>query len=293
MSVAALSHAGVPRASAVALTDIPESTLIERAVAGDRDAFGELYRRYRDDVHRILGRLLRDFPADVDDVASEVFVTALEQIGDYEDRGRPFASWLHTLIHFKARQHRNWRTSRREYELVVPDSASAELMARRGLSPENEAILHLELERLLRSLPARRRLALILRDWAGWSYGEIARALKLSHHATDALVTNARKAAREAALGHQAVRQQHPSRPARPAAQGPAQDRVLAEIAAAGGTGITRNVLRKRTDLPAAQLAFIVDLLSQQRLISVAQEPTLPRPTTRYCVANGVATEAA
>ncbi|HSR22619.1 MAG TPA: sigma-70 family RNA polymerase sigma factor [Candidatus Eisenbacteria bacterium] len=200
MSVAVLAHASVIQPSAINLRDLDEPAVIARAVAGDSDAFGELYRRYRDDVHRILNRLLRDFPADVDDVASLVFTTALEQIPSYQDRGRPFGSWLRTLIRYRALEHRAWRRSRREDELAAPDSAAAGLMAQRGLNPEDEAILRLELRRLLRSLPARRRLALVLRDWAGWSYDDIARALKVSHRAADAVINQARKAAREAAF---------------------------------------------------------------------------------------------
>ncbi len=203
MSVAVLSQVAAAAITATDLANLEESALIGRAVAGDHEAFGELYRRSRSDVHRTLRRLLRDFPADVDDVASQVFMTALEQIPSYQDRGRPFIAWLHTLTRFRATQHRNWRRSRREDELAAPDSPSGDLMAARGLSPENEAILRLELRRLLSSLPARRRLALVLRDWAGWSYDEIARALKMSHRATDALINNARKAAREAALSQQ------------------------------------------------------------------------------------------
>ncbi len=65
-------------------------------------------------------------------------------------------------------------------------------------------------------------------------------------------------------------------------AQGSARDRVLAEIEAAGSTGITRNLLRKRTEVPAAQLDGIIDQLVEQRLISVTQEPTPYCPTTRY-----------
>jgi RNA polymerase sigma-70 factor (ECF subfamily) len=282
VSVAVLPQVVAAGASTIPLADLDEPSLVQRAVARDSDAFGEIYHRYSGDVHRILSRLLRDYPADVDDVASQVFVTALEQIPSYQDRGRPFSAWLRTLIRYRALEHRNWRRSRREDELPAPGSASAELMARRGMNPEDEAILRLELRRLLRSLTARRRLALALRDWAGWSYEEIAHALNTSHRNADAVIVQARKAVCKAALGQQALRERYPSRPTRPAAQGSAQDRVLAEIEASGSPGITRNVLRKRAGLPAAQLAGIVDLLTQQRLISVAQEPTLPRPTTRY-----------
>jgi RNA polymerase sigma-70 factor (ECF subfamily) len=329
MSVAVLPHASVIRPSAINLPDLDEPAVIARAVDGDKEACGELYHRYRDDVHRILNHLLRDFPTDVDDVASQVFVTVLEQITSYQDRGRPFSAWLHTLIHFKALEHRNWRTSRREYELAVPDSASADLMAQRGLSPENEAILRLELRRLLNSLTARRRLALVLRDWAGWSYDEIARALNLSHRAADALVTQARKAAREAALSERAladrttcecgcgrpvadsangsrrfasqdcwqrVEAASRERPAGPMADGAtrrqsSEECVLTAIVATGSTGAMRSELLKRTEVPAARLDRILDLLVRQRLISIAQEPGYRRIVTRYRAVASAAAE--
>ncbi len=180
---------------------IDEATLVERAVAGDREAFGELYSRYRTKVHRVLNRLLSDYPSDVDDVASQVFVKALEQIGTYEDRGRPFGAWLNGIIHWRVVAHRQWRAARREDELASPGSSSAQVMAVHGLSTEDQAILRLELRALLNSLGARQRLALVLRDWAGCSYEDIARALQLSPHATDGLITRARLAARETALG--------------------------------------------------------------------------------------------
>ena len=201
MSVAVLSHASVTRASATDLANLDEPALIERAVAGDREAFGELYRRHQDIVTRVVKQRLRAYPSDVDDVASEVFLRAFNLIGTYEQRGRPFGAWLKEIARWRTVSHRSWRTHRREEGM--PDttgSKMARILAQRSLDPDDEAILRLELRRILRSLPARCRVALVLRDWAGWSYDDIASALNLSHRATDALVNNARKAAREAAL---------------------------------------------------------------------------------------------
>jgi RNA polymerase sigma-70 factor, ECF subfamily len=292
LSVAVLSHASVTRASATNLTDLDESALVERAKSGDREAFGELYHRYRDDVHRILNRLLRDFPADVDDVAAQVFVSALEQIPSYQDRGRPFLTWLKTLIHYRALEHRNWRRSRREDEMPASDSAEADLMAQRALSPENEAILRLELRRLLNSLTARRRLALVLRDWAGWSYEEIARALNTSDRNADAIITQARKAAREAGRGERplanrrrvenAPRERPASHPMAATRRQSSEECVLAAIVATGSTGAMRTELLRRTEVPAARLDRILDLLLRQQQISVAREPGYRRLVTRY-----------
>jgi RNA polymerase sigma-70 factor, ECF subfamily len=182
-----------------------EARLVRRAQAGDMEAFGELYAHYRHKVHCVLNRLLRDYPSDVDDVASQVFLYALERIGSYEDRGRPFGAWLNGIIHFRVRAHRQWRAAKREDELAEPTAAVAQVMAVRGLSTEDHAILRLELRALLNSLNARPRLALLLRDWAGWSYEDIARALHLSLWATNGIVNRARRTAREAAQGARPV----------------------------------------------------------------------------------------
>src|SRR2546421_214817 len=84
-------------------TDIPRAASdargpARRAVARDPAASGELHSRHRDMVHRVLNRLLSDFPSDVDDVASQVFLAAFEQMPMYEDRGRPFAAWLRSIL---------------------------------------------------------------------------------------------------------------------------------------------------------------------------------------------------
>jgi RNA polymerase sigma-70 factor, ECF subfamily len=200
VSVAVLSPAGTARTAASDLANLDESTLVERAKSGDREAFGELFRRHQDTVLRVVRRRLRAYPSDVDDVTSEVFLRAFNLIGTYEQRGRPFAVWLKEIARWRTVSHRSWREHRREDGLAATEGSDiARVLAERSLNPEDAVILRLELQRMLRSLPARRRLALVLRDWAGWSYDDIGRALKLSEAATDRLVNRARKAARSMA----------------------------------------------------------------------------------------------
>lgn len=73
----------------------PGDTLIDRARAGDRAAYGELVRRYRPAIYGLLLAWLRD-PTESDDVAQEVFLHSMRKIGQLRD-GRCFAAWLRQI----------------------------------------------------------------------------------------------------------------------------------------------------------------------------------------------------
>src|SRR3990172_1254544 len=88
-----------------------ERDLIRRAQQRDADAFTELYRRHVDMIYRYA--LLRGGDESVaEDLTSEVFMRALEAIGDYEDRGTPLAAWLYRIA--RARVIDYWRRAPRQ-----------------------------------------------------------------------------------------------------------------------------------------------------------------------------------
>jgi RNA polymerase sigma-70 factor, ECF subfamily len=67
------------------------------AIAGDREAFAELWQAHRDFVFTYAYRRLPDY-ATAEDIASEVFVRALRCIGTFgEARGGGFPGWLTTI----------------------------------------------------------------------------------------------------------------------------------------------------------------------------------------------------
>lgn len=85
--------------------------LVTAAQAGDRQAFGELYRAYADTVfryvyYRVSTRALAE------DLTSETFVRALRRITTFTWQGRDFGAWLVTIArnliadHFKCSRHR-------------------------------------------------------------------------------------------------------------------------------------------------------------------------------------------
>lgn len=84
-----------------------ERRLIERAKQGDLTALGTLYNLHVDRIYQYaLYRTGDDQTAE--DIAAEVFLRAIESIGNYEDQGVPFAAWLYRIAH--ARVVDFWRS---------------------------------------------------------------------------------------------------------------------------------------------------------------------------------------
>ena len=175
MSVAVLSHASVTRTSAVALADLDEPTLIERAKSGDRDAFGELYHRYEMRVYGFVLSLIRRHPADAEDITAEVFASAMRTIGNFStDQPTPFKAWL-----FSIARHRvlDWR--RRGVRREQP-AAEIERGADPGRYGKPEAVVldRLEVQDLLSRLPTRLRQVLMLRFACDLPTDEVSRVMR-------------------------------------------------------------------------------------------------------------------
>ena len=85
--------------------------LVERAQAGEADAFGRLYDQYSDTVYRYIYYRVGG-KATAEDLTSETFLRALRRIGTFTYQGRDFGAWLVTIArnlvadHFKSSRHR-------------------------------------------------------------------------------------------------------------------------------------------------------------------------------------------
>jgi RNA polymerase sigma-70 factor, ECF subfamily len=153
-------------AAAPAETDVrPEVCLIERLLAGDREAFDELYRMYAPVVHGIV--LLRVPYAEAPDIVQEVFLLAYENLPNLRDRNA-FAGWLARIARNRAAEFH--RTKRPAEEL------SDEM---RG--PKNVSAEALEILETIRSLPQAYRETLVLRLVEGMTGIEIAERIGMTH----------------------------------------------------------------------------------------------------------------
>lgn len=86
-----------------------EYKLIRQAQKGQADSFGLLYDRYCQPIYRFIFLKLNN-KEDAEDLTHEVFVSAWQNIGDYDSRGYPFSSWLYRIA--RNRVVDRWRTKK-------------------------------------------------------------------------------------------------------------------------------------------------------------------------------------
>ena len=72
--------------------DDPDAELVSAAVAGDREAFGELLKRHYDRIHGLAWRLTGS-RSDADDVAQDVCCALVEKIAGFRGEAK-FGTWL-------------------------------------------------------------------------------------------------------------------------------------------------------------------------------------------------------
>lgn len=148
-----------------------ERTLIAAAQADPR-AFAVLYERHVDRVYAYAFQRLHD-PMAADDVVSETFYRALQNLSRYEWRGVPFAAWLYRIAgHALATRYRQPAT--------LPLDADGDLQDRdpgpeaRALRREQRRTLHTAIA----LLPLLERQVVSLRYGQGLRYREIALLLE-------------------------------------------------------------------------------------------------------------------
>lgn len=139
--------------------DTDEATLVRASLAGDENAFGLLYLRYRRMVHAIA--LTRVSAGDADDVVQEVFMLAMRKLNLLRDAAS-FGAWLGTIARNRALA---WRRSELPHDELVDQPVSSRQEddedARRALAA-------------IRALPEAYRETLMMRLVEGMTGPEIA-----------------------------------------------------------------------------------------------------------------------
>lgn len=161
------------------LTQDPlEVQLVEKAIAGDAESFGQLYDKYIDKVYRHLYYRMGN-AAEAEDLTAQVFLKAWNAMGRYRPMGRPFGVWLvsigHNLLidHYRARKE-----SATLDDVILPagDSADPVLLAEKSFASAS-------LRQAIRQLKKDQQAVVVMRYIDGLEYSEIAQALGKSEGA--------------------------------------------------------------------------------------------------------------
>jgi len=156
-----------------------------------RDDFVELYDAHFPRVYRYMDRLSGD--ADLAaDIAQETFIKLFER-GSIPDTP---GAWLVTVAMNLFRNAHATQSRRRRLLSVVPDAATFADRAVDAHPSAETRELQRRVRRALDGIPERERQMLLLRA-EGYSYREIAGALKLQEASVGTLLARAKKVFRE------------------------------------------------------------------------------------------------
>lgn len=169
----------VPPASE--LPDRDDAHLIDRARAGDVDAFEAIYRREVGRVYALCLRLTTD-PVRARDLTQSVFVRAWSRLSSFRGESR-LSSWLHRIAVNEMLV--DARTERRRRSRVVLDADESPPEEHGVDAPERnrapgsvlpaDTETRIDLERAIRALPPGARLVFVLHDIEGYRHEEISR----------------------------------------------------------------------------------------------------------------------
>jgi RNA polymerase sigma-70 factor (ECF subfamily) len=197
-------------------TSDPE--LVQRARAGELDAFEALTTRYEQRVYSLALRMLRQ-EQDAEDVTQQTFLSALENLKGFRGEAS-FVTWLFRIATHAALKVIRKRKGLEMVSLEAATEASEqddfvphpEFIADWRQSPE-QLVHQNEIQRLLDEalgrLDEKHRLVFLLRDVEGLSIRETAEALGLSEANTKVRLLRARLQLREQltqTLGNPATR---------------------------------------------------------------------------------------
>ena len=162
--------------------------LVERAQAGDAEAFGMIYDRYLDPVFRFIYFRVGNRQL-AEDLTSETFLRALRRIGSFTWQGRDLGAWLVTIARNLVADH--FKSGRYRLEVTTGDVLDAD-REERGVegSPETAVVGHIANVTLLtavKQLNPEQQECIVLRFLLGFSVAETAQSMGKNEGAIKAL----------------------------------------------------------------------------------------------------------
>jgi len=164
--------------------------LLAVAAAGDRTAFDTLVRRHTPRMYRVALRIVGE-AIDAEDVVQDAWISAWRGLRAYRGDAAP-STWLYRVVSNAALAH----LRRRRPTVPLDDTADrlstvddADTPERAALRADEVAAVH----RAVAELDPSQRVPLVLREFEGLSYEEVAAVLQVSVSAVRSRLHRARR----------------------------------------------------------------------------------------------------
>lgn len=165
---------------------------VEKAQAGDRLAFEQLYRSHCGRIYGLCWRMCGGDKALAEDMVQESFLRAWSKLNLFRGDSK-FGTWLHRLTINVVLSDRRIRVKRLQRERELGDDLERTLVG----DADVFAGLRKDLESAIAGLPERARTVLVLYDIEGYQHNEIAEMTGMAVGSSKAQLHRARKLLRE------------------------------------------------------------------------------------------------
>jgi RNA polymerase sigma-70 factor (ECF subfamily) len=173
-------------------SDSEDLALVRQSLAGQTEAFGVLISRYQRVMYTVALRMLGN-TEDAQDATQDAFVKAYQRLASFDTKYR-FYSWMYRIL---VNECLNVSRDRKPEDSLDEDAAGRGTPFDTTLESERREQIQLALLRLTPEY----RTVIVLRHFAGQSYGEIAEALSIPEKTVKSRLYSARQRLGELLLG--------------------------------------------------------------------------------------------
>jgi RNA polymerase sigma-70 factor, ECF subfamily len=157
---------------------VSDAELLRQHIAGDTEAFGQLFSRHRDRLWAVAIRTLSD-PEEAADALQDAMISAFRRAGSFRGDSA-VTTWLHRIV-VNACLDRLRRRAARPATTGADQQALENLAGSRGRAdPSADSDTSLDVMAALRMLSADQQAALVLVDMLGYSVADAAEVLNIS-----------------------------------------------------------------------------------------------------------------
>jgi len=156
-----------------------ESFLIKQIVAGDPEALGVLYDRYKSLVFSLAINITDSYET-AEDITLDVFTRVWEKAGTYRPEKAPVKCWITSITRYRSIDVLRRQKNRPDSRSPIWADFSPDLLPADDITPTEtleQAEIHRKILEALATLPVEQRDALALAYFKGYTHRQIAETL--------------------------------------------------------------------------------------------------------------------
>ncbi len=168
-----------------------EAALVARCVAGDSEAFKEIYDRHATRLYNLANRMIGS-PAEAEDLLQEIFLQAFRKLSTYKGEAA-LGTWLYRLAmnlcldRVRGKQGKMGRVT-----VALEDEGGEAAVRAPSAGRLDMTVERLDLEHAIAQLPASYKAAFLLHDVEGFEHHEVGDLLGIAEGTSKSLVHKAR-----------------------------------------------------------------------------------------------------